>query len=168
MNLLGHAEDTRAQVRAVAARFPQAPLLALGASAGTGALVRYLGEEGPASPVAAAVAVCPGYDTGPGKAFDRFHPMLDTIILDSVKAFFLRPRNDGALAALPSGAVEALRASKSIGAFQRVAFELEGYGSLDAMYRGTNPMGVAHAIETPILCICAEDDPVCTITVRGG
>lgn len=160
VNLLGRAADTRAQVAAVSARFPRAPLLALGASAGTGALVRYLGEAGANSPITAALALCPGYDCGPGKAFERFHPLLDRFVLGLVKRFFLRRSNHGVLAQLKS--LPGLRAARSLGEFQRRAFELEGYDSVAEMYEGTNPLAVAAQSRTLLLCLSARDDPVCS------
>jgi predicted alpha/beta-fold hydrolase len=161
-NLLGSTADLRLQVAAVRARHPGAPLLMVGASAGTGLLVRYLGEEGSASTVAAAVAVCPGYDTSEGGAFSRFSPVLDRHILAACKAFFLRRQNHDMLSAVPG--YDRLRSARSIADYQRQSFALEGYADVDALHAGTNPMGVARAIRTPLLVINAADDPVCDVS----
>jgi predicted alpha/beta-fold hydrolase len=166
VNLLGCTADLRAQIAAVAARLPDAPLLALGASAGTGLLVRYLGEEGPASTLTAAVAVCPGYDTGPGKAFSRFSPLMDKHILASVKRFFLRPQNKALLAGVPGYAAAA--GATSIAEYQKEAYALEGYGSVEEMFKQTNPMGVAAAIRTPLCVFNAADDAVCSVQARAS
>jgi hypothetical protein len=161
VNLLGCTDDLRAQIVAVQARFPAAPLLALGSSAGTGLLVRYLGEEGIKAPVAAAVAVCPGYDTGPGKAFSRFSPLMDAHILKAIKRFFLRRHNEPLLRAVPGYA--AVAGAKSIAAYQEAAYALEGYADVAELHEKTNPMGVAHDIRVPICVINAADDPVCSV-----
>ena len=160
-NLLGCTEDMRAQVAAVRARLPGAPLLALGSSAGTGLLVRYLGEEGARAPIAAAVAICPGYDTGPGRAFSRFSAAMDAHILAAVKRFFLRPQNVALLSGVRNFAAAA--GARSIAAFQAAAYGLEGHASEEEMHAARNPMGVAAAIRVPLCVINAADDPVCTV-----
>lgn len=50
--------DMRCVVGHVAAKYPDAPLFAAGWSLGANILTRYLGEEGSATPVQAAVAMC--------------------------------------------------------------------------------------------------------------
>jgi alpha-beta hydrolase superfamily lysophospholipase len=164
VNLLGCTADLRAQVAFVQARFPTAPILALGSSAGTGLLVRYLGEEGANAPVAAAVAVCPGYDTGPGKAFSRFSPSMDAHILKAIKRFFLRHHNEPLLRSVLGYADVA--GAKSIAAYQEAAYALEGYSSVSELHENTNPMRVAHDIRVPICVINAADDPVCSVQAR--
>ena len=160
-NLLGNTDDLRQQIAAVRARLPGAPLLALGSSAGTGLLVRYLGEERAKAPVVAAVAICPGYDTSEGGAFSRFVPALDRHILGACKAFFLRRQNDALLRGVAG--YDRLRAARSLAEYQRCAFALEGFADVGAMHAATNPMAVARNIRTPLLVINAEDDPVCTV-----
>lgn len=100
-NLLGSTADLEVQIRSVRSKFPNAPLLGLGSSAGTGLLVRYLGEKGEQSAFAAAVAICPGYDTGPGGAFSRFAPFFDQHVLKAVKRLFFRPCNLELLSTVP-------------------------------------------------------------------
>ena len=160
-NLLGNTDDLRQQIAAVRARLPGAPLLAVGSSAGTGLLVRYLGEEGAKAPFVASVAICPGYDTSEGGAFSRFVPALDRHILGACKAFFLRRQNEALLRAVPG--IERLRAARTLADYQRCAYALEGYADVAAMHAATNPMGVARDIRKPLLVINAEDDPVCSV-----
>ena len=59
-NALGNAADTRAAVAAVEEAH-NGPMLVVGLSAGSAALVRYLGEAGAATPAVGAVLVSPGY-----------------------------------------------------------------------------------------------------------
>ena len=164
VNLLGCTADLRQQLAAAQAAYPDAPVTMIGASAGTGLLVRYLGEEGSAARgrIAGAVAVCPGYDTSEGGAFSRFAPALDAHLLAVCKKFFLRSRNDAVLANVPG--IAELRAARGIAEYQRRAYQLEGYASVDEMHKHTNPMGVAAAIRAPLLVINAADDPVCHVS----
>ena len=164
VNLLGCTDDLRLQIDALTARFPGAPLLGVGLSAGTGLLVRYLGEEAERSRITAAAVLCPGYNTAPasasapgkGNAFERFAGPADKQITASVKRFFLR---HDILRSLPS--YDALQAAPSIAAYQAAAYALEGYRDAEEMYKRTNPMAVADAIRTPLLIVNAKDDPVC-------
>ena len=164
VNLLGCTDDLRLQIHAVAARFPGAPLLGVGLSAGTGLLVRYLGEEADKSRIAAAAVLYPGYNTAPpaasapgrGNAFERFAGPANKQITASVKRFFLR---HDILRSLPS--YDALQAAPTIAAYQAAAYALEGYKDAEEMYARTNPMAVADAIRTPLLIVNAKDDPVC-------
>ena len=52
----------RQVVGMVKQRYPQSELLAAGWSLGANILVRYLGEEGAASPISAAVSMCNPFD----------------------------------------------------------------------------------------------------------
>ena len=58
MNLFGSTHDLREQIAFIQQQFPQSELYAVGSSAGTGLLVRYLGEEGEQTPIKAAFALC--------------------------------------------------------------------------------------------------------------
>jgi len=52
-----YTEDVRQVVRNIAARYPHAPLYAVGYSLGSNILVKYLGEEGDETPIRGAVSV---------------------------------------------------------------------------------------------------------------
>ena len=61
-SLFGSTEDLREALMRILTQRPGARLLLHSISAGTALMVRYLGEEGAATPVVAAFANCPGYD----------------------------------------------------------------------------------------------------------
>ena len=67
-NLFGDTDDLREAIDRITQSFPGAPLTMSGSSAGTGLMVRYLGEEGSRTPVVAGVINSPGYDIGTGLA----------------------------------------------------------------------------------------------------
>ena len=54
---MGDASDLRHAVSVIQEQYPTSPLAVVGLSAGSGLLVRYLGEEAGQSPVQAAVAL---------------------------------------------------------------------------------------------------------------
>ena len=69
----GSTSDLKEQLEHIQNLFPKSDLYAVGSSAGTGLLVRYLGEQGTDTPFKAAFAMCPGYNTEIGfKMFIRF------------------------------------------------------------------------------------------------
>ena len=78
INLFGSTDDLREQLAFIQQKYPDAELYGLGSSAGTGLLVRYLGEEGANAPFKAAFALCPGYNTELG--FENVHPFYSKIM----------------------------------------------------------------------------------------
>lgn len=156
-NTLGTTGDVRVQLARIREHLPDAPLYGLGVSAGSGLLVRYLGEEGAATPLAAAVAYCPGYDTT--RAFHRIHPLYDRWLVGAVRRYFLE-RHAAVLAAHP-GFAEAM-ASRTVGELHDRQYPFAGYATPDAYHAHTNPMAVADAVAVPLLILNATDDPVCT------
>ena len=55
----GSTSDLKEQLNHIQSLFPASDLYAVGSSAGTGLLVRYLGEQGEDTPFKAAFAMCP-------------------------------------------------------------------------------------------------------------
>ena len=63
----GYTEDIRRVVKTIAARYPKAPLMAVGYSLGANILVKYLAEEGARTPLLAAASI--------GNPWDLMHNM---------------------------------------------------------------------------------------------
>ncbi len=154
---LGATDDVRSQLARIRANVPDAPLYGLGISAGSGLLVRYLGEEGARTPFAAGIAYCPGYDTT--RAFHRVSPLYDGYLVRAVRRHFVE-RHAAARAFRPG--CEAVLASRTIGAFHDDQYAFAGFASSADYHAATNPMLVADAIKVPILILNAADDPICT------
>jgi predicted alpha/beta-fold hydrolase len=155
---LGATDDVRAQVAHIAARVPAAPLYGLGVSAGSGLLVRYLGEEGARTPLTAGIAYCPGYDTT--RAFHRIHRLYDRYLIGAVRRYFLE-RHADALAHLPGWAE--ILASRTVGELHDRQHPFAGFASSAEYHAHTNPMVVADAVGVPLMILNAADDPVCTV-----
>ena len=158
ISTLGATADLRTQLAHVRRRVGTAPLYALGSSAGSALLVRWLGEEGVAAPVIAAVALCPGYDTT--RAFHRIHRVYDRYLVRALRRYFLE-RHSAILRALPK--YEHVRASRTVGELHDRQYALAGFASADDFHRHTNPMAVAHDVRVPLLILNAADDPVCPL-----
>lgn len=158
INILGSTDDLREQLARIVELFPESPLFGVGSSAGSGLLVRYLGEEGEASPFVAAFSYCPGYDTD--SVFDRAHSFYSRYMTRKLVRQFIRPNTDKLSHLSTAGR---LASARLLGEFHRDAYELAGYDSYDDYTAATNPMRVFESVKTPMMILNAEDDPVCRI-----
>lgn len=158
LNILGCTDDLREQLQAIRARFPASPLYAVGSSAGSGVLVRYLGEEGDAAPFRAAFAYCPGYNTDEG--FAKVHPFYSRMMAKKLARQLLAPHLEK-ITHLPTTA--RLLGAENLADFHRHMYELAGYASYADYDAASNPMHVFATIKTPLMILNAEDDPVCRI-----
>ncbi|WP_068858682.1 YheT family hydrolase [Perlucidibaca aquatica] len=159
LNILGCTDDLREQLEVIRTRYPESPLYGVGSSAGSGLLVRYLGEEGTASPFRAAFAYCPGYDTDIG--FDQVRPFYSRVMAKRLVRQFITP-NLPSIGHLPTAA--RLRGAKDLAAFHREIYELAGHNSYAAYDQASNPMHVFRNVTTPLMLLNSEDDPVCRIS----
>ncbi len=158
INLLGSTGDLREQLAEIRRRFPHSPLYAVGSSAGSGLLVRFLGEEGETAPFRASFAYCPGYNTD--EAFDKTHPFYSRYIVKKLVQRFIAP-HEASIAHLPS--VQALSRAENLADFHRHMYELSGFRSYEEYSEASNPMRVFNRITTPVMILNAEDDPICRI-----
>ncbi|QMV62120.1 alpha/beta fold hydrolase [Pseudomonas berkeleyensis] len=157
-NTMGDTEDLREQLRLIAERYPQSPLYAAGISAGTGLLIRYLGEQGDDTPLRGAFAYCPGYDIS--VAFARSRAPFTRLMARKLVRQFVTPNKD-TLAHLPSFA--ALEGAQSLDEFHQHLYECAGYPSHQAFLDNCNPVTLMHRVNIPLLVLNAEDDPVCVL-----
>lgn len=155
-NTMGSTGDLIRQLDFIRKQFPQSPLFGVGLSAGSGLLVRYLGEMGDDSLFQAGVAVCPGYDIE--KAFHRVHPFYNWAMRRKLVKYFLR-RHRAELEKFP-GFTECLR-STSVAEFHDWIYALAGYSTKEEFYAASNPILVVEGIKAPLLIVNAGDDPIC-------
>ena len=158
-NTMGNVADFRAQIAHIQNTRPGAALYALGVSAGSGLLARYLGET-PNTPIRAAAMHCPGYDLE--TLFDDVHPVYARLMAQRVKRHFLEA-NAAILRDHPD--YETCAAAPDLATFHRSVHGFAGFPTRDAYLRACNPMEVARDIRTPLLVINAVDDPICHIGI---
>jgi predicted alpha/beta-fold hydrolase len=156
LKTMGCTEDLREQLARIREQFPDSPLYAVGMSAGSAVLVRYLGEEGARSLIRAGVAYCPGYDIG--VAWQRVPPLYNRLMSWRLKQYFLA-RHAPALKHL--GTYDACLAARDLAAFHEQLYEMAGCANLDDYLARSNPMQVMANIAVPVMIINAADDPVC-------
>ncbi|MBD8008658.1 MULTISPECIES: YheT family hydrolase [Acinetobacter] len=158
MNLFGSTQDLREQLLYIQDKFPQSDLYGVGSSAGTGLLVRYLGEEGEQTPLKAAFALCPGYDMETG--FDYVHPFYSKVMTKKLIKRFIQPYQE-TWQVCPSW--KRLLEVKDLSEFERLYFELAGFKDYVSYTQATNPIYVFENVKIPLMILNSEDDPVCNI-----
>jgi predicted alpha/beta-fold hydrolase len=156
LNTMGCTRDLREQLARIREEVPDSPLYAVGVSAGSALLVRYLGEEGPRSLLRAGVAYCPGYDIG--VAWHRVPPFYSRMMTRRLKRHFLE-QHAPVLAHL--GTFDACLAAEDLAGFHERAYELAGCADPADYLARSNPVLVFDTVAVPVLVINADDDPVC-------
>ena len=158
MNLFGSTDDLREQIAFIQSTFPSSTLYAVGSSAGTGLLVRYLGEEGSQTPFKAAFALCPGYNTELG--FVNVHPFYSKVMTKKLFKKFIFPYQQ---TWQETASVSQVLMTKTLAEFESSYYEMAGYVDYDSYKQATNPIYVFENVTIPLLILNAEDDPVCHI-----
>lgn len=158
LNTMGCTQDLREQLARIREHAPASPLYAIGVSAGSALLVRYLGEEGPRSLIEAGVAYCPGFDIG--VAWHRVPRFYSRVMARRIKQHFLE-RHAPALQHLDTYA--ACRATRDLAQFHAQAYELAGCADPTDYLARSNPMQVFATVAMPVMIINAADDPVCVV-----
>jgi predicted alpha/beta-fold hydrolase len=158
LNTMGCTADLREQLQRIRARYPGSPLYAVGVSAGSALLVRYLGEEGAGSMIRAGVAYCPGYDIS--VAWKRVHPFYSRRMTERLKQYFLKP-HEATFAHLDS--YRACLAARDLDEFHENLYELAGCPSPRDYLERSNPAAVFPSVAVPVMILNADDDPVCVV-----
>ncbi|NHB57326.1 alpha/beta hydrolase [Acinetobacter sp. 194] len=158
MNLFGSTDDLREQIAYIQNKFPQSDLYGVGSSAGTGLLVRYLGEEGENTPLKAAFALCPGYNTETG--FGNVHPFYSKMMTKKLFTKFIKPYTQ---TWQQTASLSKVLQAKNLLEFERAYFEMACYQDYESYTQATNPIYVFENVKIPLMILNAEDDPVCHI-----
>ena len=158
INIMGSVPDLQVQLAHIEKKFPDSALYALGSSAGTALLARYLGDVGQATPFKAAFAYAPGYDLT--KAFDRIAPFYNRYMAKKIKRVFFQPHQQH-LSAHPS--YQALLKTKKLSELQKQLYHFAGFESYAAYLNHCNPILVFDQIKIPTMILNAEGDPICHI-----
>jgi predicted alpha/beta-fold hydrolase len=158
INIMGSVPDFKLQIAQIHSRFPQSALYAVGSSAGSATLSRYLGEVGLDTPLKAAFAYCPGYDLT--MAFDRVHGFYDHYLAKAIKDKFILPYRQHLQ---QSKNFRLLMQSSTVSEMQKLLYHYSGFNSLQEYIQACNPSDVLDQIGIPTMILNAEDDPICHI-----
>eukprot|EP00195_Chlamydomonas_chlamydogama_P007473 CAMPEP_0202906248 /NCGR_PEP_ID=MMETSP1392-20130828/37919_1 /ASSEMBLY_ACC=CAM_ASM_000868 /TAXON_ID=225041 /ORGANISM="Chlamydomonas chlamydogama, Strain SAG 11-48b" /LENGTH=633 /DNA_ID=CAMNT_0049594653 /DNA_START=364 /DNA_END=2265 /DNA_ORIENTATION=- len=154
--------DMRAVVAHVRQLHPNSILLAAGWSLGANILVRYLGEEGSATPISAAVSMCNPFNLTVSNAnFEKgFNKIYDWNLASSLKNIFAK--HDKVWRGAKGGVrPEEVPNIKTIREFDdAITIHSFGWQSVDQYYaQSSSSLSVPH-VTIPLLCIQALDDPI--------
>jgi abhydrolase domain-containing protein 1/3 len=137
-------------------------LFAVGTSIGANVLVKYLGEDGPNTPLIGATAVCSPWDL---LICDRF---INRKLVQKVYDRMLTIGLQG-YAQLHHSIIsriadwEGIKKSRSVREFDNYATRLVAkFETTDTYYRRSSSSQYVENVAVPLLCISALDDPVCT------
>ena len=158
INLFGSTQDLKEQIQFIQQKFPLSDLYAVGSSAGTGLLVRYLGEVGDDTPIKAAFALCPGYNTETG--FANVHPFYSKVMVKKLYEHFLKPYENQWI---NLASYTKVLKSQNLAEFELNYYEMAGFNSYEQYVKATNPIYVFDQIKKPLLILNALDDPICHI-----
>jgi predicted alpha/beta-fold hydrolase len=158
LNTMGCTEDLREQLARIREHVPASPLYAIGVSAGSALLVRYLGEEGSRSLIRAGVAYCPGYDIS--VAWPRVPPTYSRLMTARLKRHLLQ-RHAQVLSQLDS--YEACLATRDLAEFHERLHELAGCATPADYLARSNPVLVFQDVAVPVMILNSADDPVCVV-----
>jgi uncharacterized protein len=155
----GETEDTRFVVQLLQKRYPNASIGAIGFSLGGNALLKYLGEQGAATPLACAVAVSVPYDLGAGAdhldttAMGRFYTRL------FVKNLVKKSQSKADLIASSCDFERGLRAQSFREFDDAITAPLHGFLHADDYYERSSSGQFLPLIRIPTLLLHSEDDP---------
>ncbi|BBN17002.1 uncharacterized protein MPTK1_7g11160 [Marchantia polymorpha subsp. ruderalis] len=158
----GWTEDLRRIIPNVQKKYPKSPLIAVGTSIGANILIKYLGEEKTKTPIGGAVAICCPWDL---VLCDRF------ISRKWVQALYNKALTTGlceyaqlhqtALARMMDWNL--LSSSRTVRDFDNHCTRHVGkYETVDTYYRRCGSSQYLEGVAVPLLCVSAEDDPICT------
>jgi len=157
----GETTDLDHVARTLAAREPDAPLLAVGVSLGGNVLLKWLGEHPTQSVVRAAATISVPYDLDAGARHltSRLGSLYVRHFLPTLLA-----KSEHIARTFPEVAsrvdLERARRAQTFHAFDDAATApLHGFAGAADYYARSSSLGFLERITTPTLCISAEDDP---------
>ena len=147
--------DIRAAIEHLKHKYPKSRLFGVGFSLGAAVILKYLGEEGNATALEAAVCVSPPWD---GRKKGPYFPLWSVFLALPVKLYALRHRTmlDKRLNLM------SVLTAKTLGEVDTLLALSYGFKTANEYYVACSPLALAANIMIPTLAISAMDDPVCS------
>lgn len=154
--------DIRHVVDELHARFPRAPLLAIGWSLGANILTNFLGEEGTNAKLTAAAALCNPFDLNAcDVALESgfFGTIYSRAMAKNMRKLFAPHEN--LFAGLPKYNPELVRKAKTVRDFDEAVTAVTfGFPSVDAYYEYSGSKNKIQDVAIPLMAVQALDDPI--------
>ena len=156
--------DVRQTVRWLRQAFPNRPLFGVGFSLGACMMVNYLGEEGEACPLQAAVVISATWEIQACSLALR-RTWFEREVYSQGLGHFMKKtaeRHHEVMSKNPMFDMNQMRSAKYMFEFDRTVHGITfGYTTVGAYYRDASPIDATVAIRIPVLAIHSIDDPVC-------
>lgn len=146
-NFIGNIEELQVVINYIEHIFPGVPIHAVGASAGSALLIRYLGKYNQSKKIKSAVLVSPGYDFV--KSFEKLGTIQQAYLVNKMK-FTVRKMNH----------TNEFATVSSISDWIEYQSRLLGYTSSAEYIKECNPVNSLHHINVPSLFISSLDDNI--------
>lgn len=146
-NFVGRIDELQLVIRYINKIYPNTPIHAIGASAGSALLIRYLGKHNQNRMIRSAVLVSPGYNFL--KAFESMNAISKAYLVNKMK-YKVR-------SIVPP---EILKQIKTLDDWVTFQSKMLGYNSSEEYATDCDPIHYFHKINVPTLCISALDDNI--------
>lgn len=146
-NLIGRVEELQLVLRWIQITYPLVPIHAIGASAGSALLIRYLGKYNTNKTISSAVLVSPGYHMM--KSFDSMSALSKSYLVNKMK-YTVRhlPYKDR------------LKSVRTLDDWVEFQSELLGYKNKEDFVNDCDPVYYLNRINVPTLFISSLDDSI--------
>ncbi|KAG9409474.1 hypothetical protein AC1031_019733 [Aphanomyces cochlioides] len=163
-----YTDDLRQVVAMLRAKVvPTASLVSVGFSLGSNIMVKYIGEEGERCPLTAAVSVGNPYDIVECTR-NLTHSLLPRLLYSGemakglVSLFFERSNAHEKFATYPAIDLAKIRQVRTPSEFDEdVTRRIFGYDTVSEFYRDASCAQYLKRVRIPLLCLTADDDPIC-------
>ena len=146
-NFVGSIDELQIVIRYVKTVYPNIPIHAIGASAGSALLIRYLGKYNSDMDIKSAVLISPGYHFM--KSCRKMNILSKAYLVNKMK-YMIRD--------LPCK--EELKNVKTLDDWVAFQSKLLGYKNSDEYVQDCDPVHYLNSINVPTLCISALDDNI--------
>lgn len=146
-NFIGHIDELHIVIQYINSIFPSVPIHAIGASAGSALLTRYLSKHNQKKYIKSGVLVSPGYDFI--KSFDMMNSISKSYLVNKMK---YTVRNISSKSQLDQ--------VRSIDDWIEFQSNLLNYKNTSQFIKECNPSNFIHLVNVPTLCISSLDDPI--------
>lgn len=162
-----YTDDLRAVITHVATTYPSSSMFfAAGWSLGANILTRYLGEEGAATPLTAAAALCnpfnlPISNRNFQKGFNKVYSLNLGKSLNKIYRKHAHMFEEAAAKGEKAYDTELALRARTIKEFDEAITRISfNWPSVEAYYEGSSSSLVVHKVAIPLLVVQAADDPI--------